>query len=57
MAVLKRVDDLITAELDADTFTKENVVKLVKNVGKEHKLKTPVIMKFIRMAVSGLTVS
>lgn len=57
MAVLKRVDDLIVADLDADAFTKENIVKLVKNVGKEYKLKTPVMMKFMRMAVSGLSVS
>lgn len=56
MDVLQRVADLI-ADLDANTFTKENIVKLVKSVGKEYKLKTPVIMKFMRMAVSGLTVS
>lgn len=56
MRVLKRVDDLI-ADLNGDAFTKENIVKLVKNVGKEYKLKTAVIMKFMRMAVSGLSVS
>lgn len=57
MAVLKRVDDLIVADLNGDTFTKENIVKLVKDVGKEYKLKTPVIMKFMRMAISGHSVS
>lgn len=55
--VLKRVDDLIVADLDTDSFTKEKIAKLVKNVGKEYKLKTPVIMKLMRMAVSGLSVS
>ncbi|XP_050691446.1 probable glutamate--tRNA ligase, mitochondrial [Eriocheir sinensis] len=53
--VLQRVAGLIVADLDADSFTKENIVKLVKSVGKEYKLKTPVIMKLMRMSVSGLT--
>ena len=55
MEVLKRVEELITS--NSEDFTKENIVQLVKRVGKEYKLKTPIMMKFIRMAVSGLTVS
>lgn len=55
VTVLKRVEDLIAS--NTDSFTKENIARLVKSVGKEFKLKTPVIMKLMRMSVSGLTVS
>ncbi|KAK8390301.1 hypothetical protein O3P69_010169 [Scylla paramamosain] len=53
VTVLRRVEDLIASS--TDSFTKENIARLVKNVGKEYKLKTPAIMKLMRMSVSGLT--
>ncbi|XP_076069427.1 putative glutamate--tRNA ligase, mitochondrial [Oratosquilla oratoria] len=35
-------------------FNKEELSRRVKMIGKGHKLKTPAIMKFVRMAISGL---
>lgn len=40
-----------------DDFKKEEVVKSIKALGKQHGLKMKAIMKFIRMAVFGAQVS
>lgn len=53
--VLQSVKEVIIAT--PNNFTKEQIVKAIKGVGKHYGLKIPVIMKLIRMTVSGLKVS
>ncbi|XP_042237245.1 probable glutamate--tRNA ligase, mitochondrial isoform X2 [Homarus americanus] len=50
--ILQSILEAITAI--SDNFTKENIVTSIKVVSKQYGLKTPAIMKLIRIAVTGM---